>query len=834
MENILQMQPKAAVCRDGVLITGASDKEHLENLEKVLRWSSDASSGEKCVFQTGEVTYLGYHIDKDGLHIVEGKVKNLCQEYYCESLGLAHIGTVCEPDKNCAVIQDIGLQSAFTVAHEIGHLLGMPHDSSDVCAQVGELPSANQMMSNMLSRIDYSEPWSRCSNKLSLGFFESKRAECLLNRPQVSLAESQTLAGRNYDADQQCRLTFGPGHRWRPQTDPCRILWCMARRQGMWHHSSKQLPAADGTDCGMGRVCLSGQCVANWQQAKPVDGNWGLWGPWSRCSRTCGGGVQFSRRRCDNPLPAAFGRYCQGRREIFQSCNLDPCPYNNGRTYRDEQCEARNGPDPNEQGRYLEWEPYYHGIREPDLCKLNCLLRSTSQVNVFHIRVKDGTRCSPHSDAVCVRNRCVKTGCDGVIGSNKRYNKCGICGGLDTVCQRVIRRFRNSTVNYNDVVVIPAGAANFKARQEFRRGQTRFTAYLALKRANGTYVLNGNTQISGFESLIDVGGVALRYTGWSPRRDAVEAITHGVLTEPLTLQVYNPSRQRVVRILYSYYLRRAEVRGEGQGGAHASIPRQPTATSVHAPLHLTLPTHVPGTARPNATLPTATVRPRTPASTSPTTTMPTATVRPRTPASTSPTTTLPTATVRPRTPASTSPTTTMPTATVRPRTPASTSPTTTMPTATVRPRTPVPTSPTTTLPTATVRPRTPVPTSPTTTLPTATVRPRTPAPALPIVTLPTARVPTRKAVPPSLSPALPSHTQTPTMTSSSLPNSTVTPVEKTTERWYAGRWQSCSAKCGVGWRVRWVRCLNGNDVHKGGCNQQRKPKAMALCVKRRC
>ncbi|XP_072354384.1 A disintegrin and metalloproteinase with thrombospondin motifs 4-like [Scyliorhinus torazame] len=733
--------------------------------------------------------------------------ENLCQEYYCESLGLAHIGTVCEPDKNCAVIQDIGLQSAFTVAHEIGHLLGMPHDSSDICAQVGELPSANQIMSNMLTRIDYSEPWSRCSNKLSLGFFESRRADCLLNKPLVSLAESEPLAGRNYDADQQCRLTFGPGHRWRPETDPCRILWCMARRQGEWHHASKHLPAADGTDCGLGRACLSGQCVANWQQAKPVDGNWGWWGPWSRCSRTCGGGVQFSRRRCDNPLPAAFGRYCQGRREIFQSCNLDSCPFNNGRTYRDEQCEARNGPDPNGQGLYLEWEPYYHGIREPDLCKLNCLLKSTSQVNVFNIRVKDGTRCSPHSDAVCVRSRCVRTGCDGVIGSKKRYSKCGMCGGSDTACQRVIRRFRNSTVNYDDVVVIPAGAANFKARQEFRRGQARFTAYLALKRANGAYILNGNTQISGFESLLDVGGVALRYTGWSPRRDALEAVTHGVLTEPLTLQVYNPSRQRVVRILYSYYLRRAEVRGEGEGGARASMPRQPTATSAQAPLHLPLPTHVPGTARPNATVPTATVPPRTPASTPPTTTLPTA-------AGLSPT--VPTATVPPRTPAPAPPTTTLPTA-------AGLSPT--VPTATVPPRTPASTPPTTTLPTAAGL-------SPT--VPTAAVPPRTPAPAQPIVTLPTDKVPTRKAVPPSLGPALPSHTQTPAMASSSLPNSTVTPVEKSTARWYAGRWQSCSVKCGVGWRVRWVRCLNGSGVHKGGCNHQGRPTAMALCVKRRC
>ncbi|XP_078060621.1 A disintegrin and metalloproteinase with thrombospondin motifs 4-like [Mustelus asterias] len=714
--------------------------------------------------------------------------ENLCQEHYCESLGLAHIGTVCTMDQNCAVIQDIGLQSAFTIAHEIGHLLGMPHDSSDICAQVGELPSANQMMSNMLTRIDYSEPWSRCSSKLSLGFFESKRADCLLNKPLVSMAETAPLAGRNYDADQQCRLSFGPGHRWRPGTDPCRILWCMARRQGQWHHSSKQLPAADGTNCGLGKVCLSGQCVANWQQAKPVDGSWGSWGPWGRCSRTCGGGVEYARRRCDNPVPAAFGRYCQGRREIFRSCNLDPCPYNNGWTFRDEQCKARNGPDPNDEEHYQEWEPYYHGIREADLCKLNCLLKSTSQVNVFNIRVKDGTRCSPHSDAVCVRGRCIKTGCNGVIGSRRRYNKCGVCGGAEVLCQRVIRRFRNWTINYSDVAVIPAGAANFKARQEFRRGQAVFTAYLALKKSDGTYILNGNTQISGFESLLSVGGVALRYTGWTPKRDALEAITHGALTEPLTLQVYNPSKQRVVRILYSYYVRRAKARGQGQGGALGSTPRMPAGTATHALLNLTLPTQVPtlalySTTQPTAILPTATM---------PTVTLPNATLT---------TVTLPTATVTPHTSALRVPTATLPTGRV--------------PTGRVPPHAPTLGVPNTALPNATVTPHVPPTELPTSPLPTATVPSPTPAPTLP-------------------APAQPSDTQPPTTSRPPLPASMPIPVKKPFTKWDTGRWQSCSVKCGVGWRVRWVRCLDSNGIPSGRCKKKKKPTTMALCVMRNC
>ena len=39
----------------------------------------------------------------------------------CEALGLAELGTVCS-DHSCALVQDNGLTSAFTIAHELGHV----------------------------------------------------------------------------------------------------------------------------------------------------------------------------------------------------------------------------------------------------------------------------------------------------------------------------------------------------------------------------------------------------------------------------------------------------------------------------------------------------------------------------------------------------------------------------------------------------------------------------------------------------------------------------------------------------------------------------------------
>lgn len=55
-------------------------------------------------------------------------------------------------------------------------------------------------------------------------------------------------------------------------------------------------------------------------------GSWSSWGPWGACSRTCGGGVQFAQRLCNNPPPRNNGRYCTGKRAIYRSCSANPCP----------------------------------------------------------------------------------------------------------------------------------------------------------------------------------------------------------------------------------------------------------------------------------------------------------------------------------------------------------------------------------------------------------------------------------------------------------------------------------------------------------------------------
>ena len=58
-----------------------------------------------------------------------------------------------------------------------------------------------------------------------------------------------------------------------------------------------------------------------------VNGNWGSWGSFSPCSKTCKGGIQRRSRQCNNPAPAYNGAQCPGSNIEDQTCNENKdCP----------------------------------------------------------------------------------------------------------------------------------------------------------------------------------------------------------------------------------------------------------------------------------------------------------------------------------------------------------------------------------------------------------------------------------------------------------------------------------------------------------------------------
>ena len=57
----------------------------------------------------------------------------------------------------------------------------------------------------------------------------------------------------------------------------------------------------------------------------PVDGGWGEWKTWTKCTKSCGGGKTERTRRCDSPKPAHGGKYCMGHPYQTRDCGEVKC-----------------------------------------------------------------------------------------------------------------------------------------------------------------------------------------------------------------------------------------------------------------------------------------------------------------------------------------------------------------------------------------------------------------------------------------------------------------------------------------------------------------------------
>ena len=78
MESILQGIPGVIAHLDGILVSAATEGEHLQKVEVVFESLEKAglrAHSSKCEFMVPSVSYLGHHIDQDGLHPLPDKVR---------------------------------------------------------------------------------------------------------------------------------------------------------------------------------------------------------------------------------------------------------------------------------------------------------------------------------------------------------------------------------------------------------------------------------------------------------------------------------------------------------------------------------------------------------------------------------------------------------------------------------------------------------------------------------------------------------------------------------------------------------------------------------------
>ncbi|XP_025899030.1 A disintegrin and metalloproteinase with thrombospondin motifs 4 [Nothoprocta perdicaria] len=488
--------------------------------------------------------------------------QDLCGAATCNTLGMADVGTACNPARSCSIVEDDGLQSAFTAAHELGHVFNMLHDDSKACEELnGRAGASRHMMAPVMSSMDPEETWSPCSARFITDFLDNGHGQCLLDKPPEWLRLPTALPGSQYDADRQCQLAFGPESRHCPTPQPpCAALWCTGRANGRALCQTKHFPWADGTPCGAGKTCMSGRCLGHGDMKEfetPVDGGWGPWGAWGACSRSCGGGVQFSRRACTKPAPRNGGRYCAGKRAQFRSCNVDACPGTTPLTFREQQCAAYNYRSDLFKGfpAPMDWVPRYSGVAAEDRCKLTCQSEALGYYHVLEPRVADGTPCSPEGTGVCVQGRCVAAGCDRVIGSRKKFDKCMRCGGDGSTCTKVYGSFAKGRYGYNDVVTVPAGATHLWVRQLSAAGE-RGAVFLALRQPGGAALLNGAYVLVPSETDVPLpGGGTARYSGATKAEETLAA--RGPLRRPLVLQALVVDERRPPRLKYSFFAPRA-------------------------------------------------------------------------------------------------------------------------------------------------------------------------------------------------------------------------------------------------------------------------------------
>uniref|UniRef100_A0A8D0MSQ0 Peptidase M12B domain-containing protein n=1 Tax=Sus scrofa TaxID=9823 RepID=A0A8D0MSQ0_PIG len=374
----------------------------------------------------------------------------------CDTVGIAYLSGMCSEKRKCIIAEDNGLNLAFTIAHEMGHNMGINHDNDHPsCADGLHIMSGEWIKGQNLGDVS----WSRCSKEDLERFLRSKASNCLLQtNPQSvnSVMVPSKLPEMTYTADEQCQILFGPLASFCQEMQHviCTGLWCKV--EGEKECKTKLDPPMDGTDCDTGKWCKAGECTSR-TSAPGVAREWSLWSP---CSRTCSSGISSRERQC--PGLGSEARDCNGPRKQYRICENPPCPAGLP-GFRDWQCQAYSV-----RTSYPKHVLQWHAVMDEEKpCALFCSPVGKEQPILLSEKVLDGTSCGNQGSDICANGRCQKVGCDGLLGSLAREDHCGVCNGNGKSCKIIKGDFNHTRgAGYVEVLVIPAGARRIKVVEE--------------------------------------------------------------------------------------------------------------------------------------------------------------------------------------------------------------------------------------------------------------------------------------------------------------------------------------------------------------------------------
>ncbi|TKS89715.1 disintegrin and metalloproteinase with thrombospondin motifs 3 [Collichthys lucidus] len=505
------------------------------SLEQVCRWANTQ--------QRRDPDHAEYHDHAIFLTRQDFGPAGLCGLFRCP--GYAPVTGMCHPLRSCTLNHEDGFSSAFVVAHETGHVLGMEHDGQgNRCA---DETSMGSIMAPLVQAAFHRYHWSRCSKQELNRYIHSY--DCLLDDPfEHKWPKLPELPGINYSMDEQCRFDFGVGYKMCTAFrtyDPCKQLWC-SHPENQYFCKTKKGPPVDGTECAPGKWCFKGHCIwRSSQQPQGHDGSWGSWSKFSSCSRTCGGGVRSRTRQCNNPPPAYGGRDCPGSAFDYQMCNTEECagPYED---FRAQQCVQRSNKYHNNIKH--TWLPYEHPD-EARKCELSCKSKETGEVVFMNQVMHDGTRCS-YSDpfSVCARGECLHVGCDKEVGSYKQDDKCGVCEGDNSHC-RTVKLTLTKTPKKNGMLKmfdIPIGARHIVIEEN----ETSPHIIAVKNQVTGNFILNAKSEDAESKTFIE-NGLQWDYT-MEGQKETLK--TSGPLHEGIVVLVIPQEEDAKISLTYKYII----------------------------------------------------------------------------------------------------------------------------------------------------------------------------------------------------------------------------------------------------------------------------------------